>query len=426
MSSPGASTANADGPHHPTVQERACDRPPHLHGGSLRVLIVMIGVGSLGWSLPNTAAATLGQALVAEMDPARKVQLFAIVSTCGAVAAMIMTILGGTLSDRNRSRFGRRAPWILGGAVIGTLALFIVSCAATLPALVFGYALFQGALNASVAGLNAVTADRVPQRRLGTASSIGGLGYLLGLVLGASTASALIDDPRGGFRVIPWALLVALLLFVVCAPDRDSRRVDPPRFDVRTLLPPLERDFLLAFAGRFLSILALLLFNVYGLFLAEDYLHLPRQEAARAIAVGTALLGAAALLSTVIGGVVSDRIRRRKPIVAGCSVLMGAGVLPLLLWPSVGTLWLFMALAGAGYGAYLSVDAALMVEVLPSVRDAGKDLGFLALGNTAPVVIAPAVTAVIVSQWGYPILLVVLASCAVLGGAAIFAIRKVR
>lgn len=395
-------------------------------GGRLAVLITMMGIAALGWSLPNTSAATLGQAVVAEMDPTRKVALFAVVSTCGAVAAMVMTILGGALSDRTRSRFGRRSPWILGGAAVAVCGLLIASTAQTLLVLTLGYALFQGAMNASIAGLNAVTADRVPQPKLGVASSIAGLGYLIGLVLGAIVASALISDPRHGFRVVPWILLAAALIFVIVAPDTSATHLERKKFEWRRLLPPRDRDFLLAFAGRFLSILALLLFNVYGLFLAEDYLGLDRQAAASAIATGTALLGGAALISTVLGGIISDRIRRRKPIVAGCSVLMGLGVLPLLFAPSVGTLWLFMTLAGAGYGAYLSVDAALMVEVLPSEIDAGKDLGFLALGNTAPVVIAPALTAVIVSTLGYPALLVTLAICALLGGASIFAIRKVR
>ena len=281
-------------------------------------------------------------------------------------------------------------------------------------------------MNASIAALNAVTPDRVPRERLGLASAVSGLGYLLGLVIGTTVAAALIETPGRGLVLVPWVLLGGALLFVIIAPDRSSRTEPAPTTSWRALLPPRDRDFLLAFLGRFLTLFALLLFSVYSLYICTDYLHLSPIRAGEVIALGMLLLAVTAIASTVTGGLVSDRIGRRKPIVAGASLLMALGALPVVVAPSVGTLLLFTALAGVGYGAYLSVDAALMVEVLPSGMDLGKDLGFLTLANTAPVVLAPGAAAVVVSISGYPALFVALIVSAVLGGACILAIRKVR
>ncbi|OLT10125.1 hypothetical protein BJF79_04945 [Actinomadura sp. CNU-125] len=386
----------------------------------------MFAVTAAGWSLPNTASATLAQALVAQESPDRKVALFAVVSTVGAVAAMVCTVVGGAWSDRTRSRFGRRTPWIVGGALVAVPGLVAAAVAPNFAVLVAGYALFQGGMNASIAGLHAVTPDRVPRDRLGLASAVTGLGYLIGLVAGTAIAAAFIEAPAAGLLAVPWVLLATAAAFAVVAPDASSRDAASPPTRWRALLPPRDRDFLLAFAGRFLTLLALLLFNTYGLYIATDHLGLATAEAAAVIALGTLFLGVAALVSTMVAGIASDRIGRRKPLVAGASLVLGLGVTPLLAAPGVATMLLFSALAGIGYGTYLSVDAALMVEVLPSGGDAGKDLGFLALANTAPVVLAPGLAAAIVTLLGYRALFAALMACATGGALCILSIRKVR
>ncbi|MBE1536371.1 MFS transporter [Actinomadura algeriensis] len=388
-------------------------------------LLAMFAVTAVGWSLPNTASATLAQALVAEQSPDRKVALFAVVSTVGAVSAMVCTIVGGAWSDRTRSRFGRRTPWIVGGALVAVPGLLVAAITPSLPVLVAGYALFQGGMNASIAGLNAVTPDRVPRDRLGVASAVAGLGYLIGLVAGTAVAAAFVEAPAAGLLAVPWVLLATALAFAAAAPDESSRDAVAPPTRWRALLPPLDRDFLLAFAGRFLTLLALLLFNTYALYIGTDHLGLDTGEAGAVIALGTLFLGAAALVTTVAGGIVSDRIGRRKPLVAGASLVMALGVTPLLVAPGVPALLVFSTLAGVGYGTYLSVDAALMVEVLPSDGDAGKDLGFLTLANTAPVVLAPGLAGGIVTLLGYGALFTALMACAIGGALCILMIRKV-
>ena len=72
--------------------------------------------------------------------------------------------------------------------------------------------------------------------------------------------------------------------------------------------------------------------------------------------------------STVVFGLWSDRVQRRKVFVIVSGAVTGLGALILALvptWPG--------ALAGAvvfgiGYGVYLSVDFALCTEVLPTAR----------------------------------------------------------
>jgi MFS family permease len=124
--------------------------------------------------------------------------------------------------------------------------------------------------------------------------------------------------------------------------------------------------------------------------------------------------------------VLSDRIGRRKPLVVAASVLVGVGALPPLINPGIPAMYVFYVVAGFGYGMYLSVDQALMVEVLPNSGTEAKDLGFLSIANTAPIVLGPVVAAGVVTLVGFRALFAVTFVLALLGGLCILMIRRVR
>jgi MFS family permease len=79
---------------------------------------------------------------------------------------------------------------------------------------------------------------------------------------------------------------------------------------------------------------------------------------------------------------------------------------------------------GIGFGVYLSVDFALLTEVLPNARDRGKDLGVINIANSLPQVIAPVIAAPVVKYvGGYPVLYA-LAAAVTLAGAVL--VRNVK
>ncbi|UOZ07107.1 hypothetical protein [Amycolatopsis sp. WQ 127309] len=73
-------------------------------------------LGQLAWAAPGAASGTLLAALLAGVTPAHKVGVFTAYAVAGAVTSAAGTVLGGLLSDRTRSRLGRRSPWLLGSA----------------------------------------------------------------------------------------------------------------------------------------------------------------------------------------------------------------------------------------------------------------------------------------------------------------------
>ena len=84
-----------------------------------------------------------------------------------------------------------------------------------------------------------------------------------------------------------------------------------------------------------------------------------------------------------------------------------------------------MAIAGLGFGVYMAVDLALVVDVLPDKDNAAKDLGVFNIAAALPSSIAPAIAPVILAIGGgsYGVLYAVAGTCAIIGGAAILPVN---
>jgi MFS family permease len=382
-----------------------------------------------GWMLPFSAASALIPALMAEIDPDRKVALFATLAAAGAVASMVATIVFGALSDRSRSRFGRRNPWIASGGVVLGLAATLMSFTSDFVLLVALWIVFQIGLAVVLAPLFAVLPERVSPKNLGKASTLIGLGQLLAQSAGAIVGGAYITMPRDGLRWLPWLIAVAMVVFVLLSPEKDNR--DDAREPLsmgallRSFVPPKDRDFLLALGGRFLLLLSFMMVLLYQLFVLTDYIGMDIADAGAVIGTGGVVMAVSSGIATLIAGPLSDRIKRRKPIVIAASLVFAAAELPLVFAADLTAFYLFLAVGGFAYGMYIAVDQALLAEVLPDAENQGKDMGILNIANTGPQILAPIVAGVIVSTAGFQVVFGVAVVLAVVAAIALVPIRRV-
>jgi MFS family permease len=412
---PLASTVAADG-----------DPPPRRLGRLGPVLLL----SHLGWMLPVSASSTLIQALMEQIDAEAKIALYATLATAGAIAAALANIAFGALSDRTRTRFGARNPWILCGGLVAAGSLATMSVAPSFVTLVVLWMVFQVSLNAFLGPLLALLPDRVSPVNMGKASSLIGFGQLIAQSLGGIVAAQFLAVPREGLRWIPLALLIATLLVVLVLPGRDNRAAGREPFSLRTLLatfrPPRDADFAWALAGRFLLLLSFMLVVTYQLFLLTDHLELSTAQASAAIATGGVLMAVASGLATAVSGPISDKIGRRKPLVMLSAVLLGVATLPLAVAPTLASFYAFLLVGGFAYGIYVAVDQALMAEVLPDQDNRAKDLGILNVANTGPQILAPIVAGALVTGVGYRGVLLIALVIALASAACIKPIRRVR
>jgi MFS family permease len=142
---------------------------------------------------------------------------------------------------------------------------------------------------------------------------------------------------------------------------------------------------------------------------------------------GTLVQSAVVVLASVLGGRLSDRLRRRKVFVVSASAVYGVAMFLMALATDMNAFLVAMAVGGLGFGLYMAVDLALVVDVLPNPDRVAKDLGVLNIAGALPSSIAPAIAPAILTVGGgsYSVLYGVAGVCALLGAAAVLPIRRV-
>jgi MFS family permease len=367
---------------------------------------------------------------VQDIDPARKTIALGVVTAAGALVAVLVGPLAGALSDATSSRFGRRRPWIAGGALLGCAGLALLSGQHGLVGVTLGWCVAQAGLNALQAGLTAAVPDRVPVLQRGLVSGWVGLTQSLGVVVGVALVTEIITGQISGY-------LATGVLVVLTALPMTLRHTDPPvprdrlpTFKARSLLAafhfPFRQypDFAWAWGTRFLVQLGNALGTLYLLYFLRDRVRYPDPDNGLLILI--LVYTATTLLTVVVGGVLSDRSGRRKPAVIVSGYSMAAAALLLAAWETWTASIVCAGLLGLGYGVYLSVDQALITQVLPSAEDRAKDLGILNIASSAPQVLGPALAAPIVTYLGgYPSLYVSVAVVTTLGSHLVTRIRGV-
>lgn len=349
----------------------AAPEPPRQRGllplllfANAAMLAVYMGVGSVLLPLQ-----------IAEIDPANKVALLGLIGGVSSIFATAFNPIIGALSDRS----GRRSPWILGGALAALAALAFLGSVSTALLVGIGWCLVQATMNVYQAAVTAIVPDRIPAARRGTASALVGLGLPIGGTVGVLVASQTADHLRTGYLVFGAIVAgAALLLTTFCrdlprprsAPGAASAAARPKGAGLAAFLSSLgNHDFRWAFIGRALMVLGYFSVVGYQLYILDDHIALPAGlTPPAAMAVLTPVSMVAMAVSTVLGGLLSDRLNRRKVFVGVSAALAGLVMAVPVVSPTWTGMLVFSALNGLAFGCFMAVDTALVTLVLPAPR----------------------------------------------------------
>ena len=136
-------------------------------------------------------------------------------------AGFIATIVGplsGALSDRTRSRWGRRRPWALAGTWIMVVALVATAFANGALAVGLGWAGVSVGFAMASAAFTAMIADQLTEQR-GTASAAVGSAQALGLIVGVGVIAVLGLDVLTGYLVLAGLMAVVGTVTALLLPD---------------------------------------------------------------------------------------------------------------------------------------------------------------------------------------------------------------
>ncbi|WP_027942361.1 MFS transporter [Amycolatopsis taiwanensis] len=364
------------------------------------------------------------------LDAAHKEVVFGLVTGVGAVVSLVVNPLVGLASDRTRSRFGRRHPWTLAGAIIGAAGLAVLAMAGNVAVMTAGWCLVQAGLNGMLATLTSTVPDRVPVAQRAWIGGLVGISQMLGTVVGAVLVTVLITELPGGYLACAVVVVVGAVLFVLRTPDLPLPR-DWPVERWRAALaqlwisPRRQPDFAWAWGCHFMINLGNALGTFYLLFFLKDAVHYPDPDTGLLIMMG--LYGAALVVGGLGVGYLSDSSGRRKPFVLLSVAVMALAALLLTLWQTWPAALAASPLLGLGFGAYWAVALAILTQVLPTAADRAKDLGVVNIANLLPQVIAPLLATVILADLGgYPALFGASAIATLAAGGLILGVRKVR
>lgn len=326
----------------------------------------------------------------------------------GAVLSMFINVFIGAMSDRTRSRFGKRTPWIVSGALLCGICFYMTG----LPTIGIGvgvaYCVSLIGLNMMIAPITAILSDSVPEKDRATASAAFGGGAVIGQGLGNLLASMFIASTNVGFLVSGIALLLAGWLSMAIIPRELPNKEEPRKNEpigqviIHAFTPPIKgaSDFWKAFLCRTGLLVAYQMITSYQLYILEDHIGQDKTTAGATIATMSIITMVVSLIATALSGPISDLIKRRKPPIVFACTLYAIGIaMPWILKSPLGMV-LFAGIAGFGYGMYSAVDQALNVDVLPNRETAGKDLGFINIATCAGQAIGSVCTSTIVAMTG--------------------------
>ncbi|MDX6742230.1 MFS transporter [Actinocorallia sp. A-T 12471] len=373
---------------------------------------------------------------IAQLAPG-KVEYLGYVTGGGALVSVLGGPLLGALSDRTRCRYGRRRPYVVGGAVVGVAGLAVMAVAPTVAVLGAGWVLATLGWQQALTKLVVVQADLLPPERRGRVAGLGGFATMAAPFLGVSLAGALKGDALL-LLLVPGAIgAAAVLLFAVTCGEPDSRGLPPaPPLTVRTLLRSYvwdvrrHRDFSLVWLGRFAFYFGLTLVTTFTAFFFAARLDVPVAEAAGTLAALAGAGAAATAAGSLGGGFLSDRLRRRRVFVLLSGVLYAAGACTMALSDGLAPLVAGSLVCSVGLGMFSAVDQALALDVLPErATEAGRYTAVLQFATSVPHSAAPAVAPLLLNvavhgqDKNFTLLYLVAAASTLAGGLVALRVR---
>ncbi|OXM63285.1 MFS transporter [Amycolatopsis vastitatis] len=353
----------------------------------------------------------------------------------------------GNRSDRTRTSWGRRIPYLVAGMPVAALLFLVIPhVAGSLPLLIlvmFGYALVANSFKPIAESL---LPDFVPPERRSRANAVVKMASSLTVMVAALISIFLVDaHPKLSFAVPAILMVVSLVVLAVKVRDNRSpayrtaleedreelRRTQEhgaakPRSRVRDTVLDIVRDTdrsrvllmgsILLFGGAWAASRALI--TPYGM----EVLHLSRGEAGGlTLPSGVAFIVAAYPVARL-----AERFGRLRVMQAGMTVFAAGMVLCAVVRTPAGVV-AGLCVAAAGASSFLVNAVVVLWNLAPSDRVVGTYTGLYTVGWVGGGFLGPALVGGLVDLTGWPLLplhVAIVGLLAVLAVARISAVQR--
>jgi maltose/moltooligosaccharide transporter len=413
-----------------------------------------------GFALQNANASRILSYLGADLH---SLSLFWLVAP---IMGLLVQPIVGAASDKTWTRLGRRSPYILGGAILSALAMFLMPNAPFIikaggtAALIFGVvmlALMDGSFNVTFQPFRALVADMMPEEQRNLGYSVQSFLINVGAVTGSALPFILTyfgvanTAPDGEVPAsVIWSFYlggVALLLSVFVTVFK-TREYPPQEFDTYNEDNAVEETPEMSFmetlrtTPKTMSQLAIVqLFSWFPLFLmwvysvpaiAQHYWGAPigdssseaYNEAGNWVGICFAAYSLfAAIFSIFIPQLI--KLSSRKTVYSISLVLGGVGYISTYFFSDPNMLLISMLGIGIAWAAILALPYAILSGALPTKR-MGIYMGIFNLTVVIPQIMSGIFGGMILKHFfgGEAIYILVFAGvCMVLGSLTVYFVK---
>ncbi|MGO4535118.1 MFS transporter [Leifsonia sp. 2MCAF36] len=434
-----AFSAEATGvaPAGPTVVSSAQPELEKMSGWHIALLTLASFGGGLAFIVPLSYSLALQ---IDRLAPGHE----GLLGVATGVASAIIVVTGpltGMWSDRVRSRLGRRRPFMIAGVIIGLAALFVIGQAQSVLVVMVTWVFANFGWGLVLSAVQAIQADRIPDRQRGKASGLIGMTGQVAPIFGVALASALHGNVFLIFilpGIIGTVFIAGYLFF-----GGEASSVGMPKsakaisarsiFAAYVFSPRAYPDFAWNLLGRFLFFLGLYANTAFSTFFYSQRLNLPVADVAGTAAIIGMIGVVAGALGAIGGGFLSDKLGRRKLFTAIGALLFALGASIEAFAFSFSALVVGSLIMNLAIAAFVAVDQAIVIAVLPSRQEAGRYMAIITFAQKIPSAIAPLLGAVLIGigavagHANYTLLYLLGGLCALPGGIIVLAkVKAVR
>jgi MFS family permease len=402
----------------------------------VRLLIAaMLGVGT---SIAPLVLLSFGLStfiVINIVGPEKATTAFATASGVTGIMIVFFGLFSGVIADKTRVKMGRRRFWIIAGSIGGALSMFALSNASSILLFIISLCLvnfFYGMVSLSC---YATVPEQIEQEKFGRVSGLLGAAapafVMTGQVLMGVFADSTLQEKMITMIIVQLigGALAALLIkdnYVAVAVKSKKKSFGLSGFypsfkNYPSYTWALLTKLFIYFTNAGMNMLTLFYIARFHLGEAEIFKIMGLMAPTIMMMVGAGILG----------GFLSDKIKKQKPFVFGAALLTGICLIVFAFAPSVTWVIVGNFIFNFGFGMYNAVDNALVNRILPSKENAAKDISIMnTTTNMASTLVnfaAPALIALGVSLFGgdgYTFFFLVLATFSVLSAVFVLPIPE--
>jgi len=300
----------------------------------------------------------------------------------------------GSISDFTASRWGRRKPYIVAGAIFDAVFLIGIATSSTFVALAAFITLLAVSTNVARGPFQGYVPDLVPEQQVGIGSALVGLMQVVGNIVGFGLGALANIRGNVGLALVAVAVIeiVTMISVVVRVPNGPPARPRQGRswwsIAAETWGTDIlrERSYMWLLASRLFVLMGgASLVNFVVLYLTDVH-GLTQAEAGYAQLLMLSAVAISSMLAIIPAAKLSDRIGR-KPVIYVSTVLGAVSLIMAALAPSIPVAVIAAAIFGGSQGTFLAVDWALMTDIIPKAAS-GRYMGLSNVATQSSTTIA--------------------------------------